>query len=63
MWISNEPAGNKKAPCVVGATKGAKFSGKTKFVSVFLDIVLPWTLFVLVEAFCVLITLGGVIYG
>ena len=62
MWISNEPAGNKKAPCVVGATKGAKISGK-KFAYTFLNIVLPWTLFVLVEAFCVLITLGGVIYG
>lgn len=63
MWISNEPAGNKKAPCVVSATQEAKFSGKTKFVSILTDIVLPWTLFVLVEAFCVLITLGGVIYG
>lgn len=62
MWTGKTPAGNKKAPCVVGATKGAKFSGK-KFVCVLVNTILPWTLFSLVEAFCVLITLGGVIYG
>ena len=59
MWISNEPAGNKKAPCVVPATQEAKFSGKTKFVSVFLDIVLPWAPYCLLGLCCVLITLGG----
>ena len=60
---NSSTAGKEKAPCVVGATQEAKFSGKTKFVSVFLDVILPWAPYCLFGLCCVLITLGGVIYG
>jgi hypothetical protein len=54
---NSSTAGKEKAPCVVGATQEAKFSGK-----ILIRAVLPWAPYCLLGLCCVLASLGGLTY-